>query len=550
MIASPIRGLSMKSFRLSSVLFAAVYLSASVACAATVMEVADGCAVPSSAPPAHVFYIDPVNGSMSGDGSLAHPWNSLEAITGTTYGQPAWQPPGCAGYNNTSCTYGPLLTSEPYWHYDARVQIWTTSTNPNAPISPGDSILLMSGNYGNVALNGVVNSSFITIEAATGQKPVLSNLTLLGSTKWLIRGLTFQGLASGYSGFLYVAGNARWGTSSDIVFVGNSLSSQTNVSKWSATDWINKARSNAIDVDGGDPYSTDANCVSISDNVIKNVRSGIVMMANNMLVSRNTIDNFGDDALDYAGNNLVISHNTIKNSHTLGDSNHNDAMQGFIGRGVPGTTVYDNILIDSNTVIRQTEPRLPLAGTLQGIDAFDMDWSNVVVTNNVVVSNGYHGISFYSLHGGWIENNTVLYDGVPNAATLWILVGNTSHEGSSSNNVVVRNNTATFITNDGWPATEFDHNLSGQGYVLNVNGQQQGFYAPGTYVGGNIVDSDGLQKVFVGYDLVHRLYNLNLRPGSSAVGTGNLQNAPPDRSGHPRKAPVDLGAYVFKETTP
>ena len=47
---------------------------------------------------------------------------------------------------------------------------------------------------------------------------------------------------------------------------------------------------------------------------------------------------------------------------------------------------FQNILIDSNLIIRQTDPELPFPTYLQGIDAFNSDWTNVTVTNNVVIT--------------------------------------------------------------------------------------------------------------------------------------------------------------------
>jgi hypothetical protein len=67
--------------------------------------------------------------------------------------------------------------------------------------------------------------------------------------------------------------------------------------------------------------------------------------------------------------------------------------------------------IDSNLVIRQTDPKLAFPTYLQGIDAFDEDWTNLTVTNNVIVTSACWGIGYASLHGSKIINNTVVDDG-------------------------------------------------------------------------------------------------------------------------------------------
>ena len=89
-------------------------------------------------------------------------------------------------------------------------------------------------------------------------------------------------------------------------------------------------------------------------------------------------------------------------------------MQGQIGpkrRDVP-YNAFSNILIDSNLVIRQTDPKLAFPTYLQGIDAFDEDWTNLTVTNNVLVTSACWGIGYASVHGGKIINNTVVADGM------------------------------------------------------------------------------------------------------------------------------------------
>ena len=73
---------------------------------------------------------------------------------------------------------------------------------------------------------------------------------------------------------------------------------------------------------------------------------------------------------------------------------------------------FKNILIDSNLVIRQTDPELSFPTYLQGIDAFDSDWTNMTVTNNVIVTSAGWGMDFASIHNGLVANNTVLDDGL------------------------------------------------------------------------------------------------------------------------------------------
>ena len=127
---------------------------------------------------------------------------------------------------------------------------------------------------------------------------------------------------------------------------------------------------------------------------IKNVRWGAEVIGNKSLFPNNEIDYFGDDAIDYGANYLTITHNHIHDNFDIADANHADAMQGQNGplpQGVPYNR-FSNILIDSNLAIRQTDPKLAFPTYLQGIDAFDEDWTNLTVTNNVVVTSACWGI--------------------------------------------------------------------------------------------------------------------------------------------------------------
>jgi len=532
----------MNRVRFSSLLIATFFFGNGLTAAAA-LQVADGCAAPPATSSGSVHYIDPVHGSTTGDGSALHPWNSLQAINGTVkYAKAAWRLPGCKSSTTPGCTSGPLLATQTYSHIDPVSKKTLTSTNPNAPIKAGDTIFLMNGNYGDIRLDGIVNPSFITITAAPGQAPVLSSLELIGGAKWIIQGLKFRALADDYSPFIQIAGSKFYGAGHDIVIDDNDLASQEDVTAWTRANWVAKARYITIMVDGGDQNSAFAKCVSITNNSITNVRDGIVAEADNMLVDGNTIDNFGDDAIVFAANNLVISHNKITNAHDIGDGNHNDAIQGQTGNGVGGTTVFNNLLIDGNIIIAKTRRALPFPGELQGITAFDMDWSNVGVINNVVITNTYHGLSFYSLHTGLIANNTVLGTA---ALNTWIGVFPKSHQGSASNNVIVRNNIASVMDLD-TPSTTIaiDHNLVGSQIVWYAKGKEQWLTLPGTYGSKNVIDPVGLASIFTKFSILTATYDVHLKAGTLAVGTGNSV-APHDITGKVRTPPVDLGAYEY-----
>ena len=131
------------------------------------LEVYPGCAEPG--PTGKVWYVDPVNGKTpadGGDGSPTAPWNSLARRRQLVK--------AVRGYTR------PLLSSVPYVHIverQGRASTLRTSSGARR-VQPGDTIMLMSGNYGDIVIGDYLqqfdNPGFVTIAAAPGQTPVLS----------------------------------------------------------------------------------------------------------------------------------------------------------------------------------------------------------------------------------------------------------------------------------------------------------------------------------------------------------------------------------------
>lgn len=506
-----------------------------------------GCAVPRLTPN-HIWYFDPVHGktkAAGGNGSQASPWNNLKALI---QAQP--------GYSYA------LLTSAPYRQVPVPGQPAVTKTGPNTgPIAPGDEILLMGGNYGDVWLSlpssEISNSDFVTVAAAPGQTPVLTSLFVSGTNKWVFNGLKVQSLQpAAHSGNALVTvkdGGATFPTS-DIVLENMTISSQDNVRAWSQAQWIANARNGfyAISSAGG----ANTKCVSLTGSHISNIRYGASLFANQLVFSNNQLDHFGGDGLAYGASNLAITKNNIHDAVDVGDGNHPDAMQGQLGVLARGATLnyFQNILIDSNLIIRQTDPGLSFPNVLQGIDAFDSDWTNVTVSNNVVVTSACWGIDFSSIHKSRIVNNTVVGDGLiaTPGCTATVAIGDKTHEGPSSSNTVLRNNLASrLIIDNRNSGVEADHNVIMHGSVEPLiawyaGGAIQYLGDPGTYAGSNVIDSGGTASEFVNFNPARLTYNLMLKSVARAIGAGTMTGAPAlDILGAARTAPTTAGAYAF-----
>jgi Right handed beta helix region len=471
-----------------------------------------GCAVPPVNPAGAVHYVDPVNGSNSGDGTAAHPWHTLSEVV-------------AAGlfYN------APLR---------GRAHI-----NPSAPIQAGDTVYLMSGNHGSVLIQGSYgpgivgfnNSSFITIAAAPGQTPVLSQLNLKGGSKWVFRGLTIQSTNNTGS---YASGGSDtadyWlvefqDTHSDIVFENNILSSAPaqTASQWTLSNWLTERASGVKDYVG--------TCVAIMNNTLQYVGFGIQSQrSTNTDVSGNKINYFSDDGIDFGSNNMWIDNNVITNSVEDGDGFHRDGIQ---GQPYSETTVNANITIQYNTITRITDPSLLSPGYLQGIDAFDGIWTNMTISNNDVITDQPQGISIYGVTGISIVNNILLGDGgkvlpcagltfaqcqatsvIYDTSTVPAIVIDHSKAGAPSANVTIASN---YASGYGIDVSTVSPNVNNNTCVLTgskcqlqlpIGGVMMHWAYPGTYGNHNVISTLTAYQTFVLYDPVDMLYNLTLLP--------------------------------------
>ena len=353
----------------------------------------------------------------------------------------------------------------------------------------GDVIYLDLSNYGAVNISNRRYSQFLTIEAAWGQTPVFSSLTVNSASHIVFSGITIDGNAvrSKSPGGVLV----NLASSNNIVFEHNIVELTSGAFPWVLMGTVLNA---SLAPSDGISASQDY-CVTLNSNQIKNVFNGIGVGGDqvgtngqNYMVAANTIDHFAGDGIDHSATNIIIQGNIITNGLDTCDLKciHNDGIQGWNWNNQLGIT-NKNVVIDSNYIQSQTVANLPFAVALQGISIFDGYWANVSITNNIVLTSSITGISIAGVNGLDILNNSVMnipINGASQSRTYWmytgatwITAGGTTHEGGTTTHVIVRNNiaplivptaaasgncptTESFCGHTANPNVEQDHNLS------------------------------------------------------------------------------------------
>lgn len=439
---------------------------------------------------ANTFHIDPVNGSDNGDGSASAPWRSLQVVLDS----------------------GRVESRDwPSYPYQAGMSL--VPVNSGAPVKAGDTVLLRNGYYGDISIQHLYNAATITIAAEAGQTPRLRSLLVQSAQNWALRGLSISpshATTNTPTTMVRINNHNHFGPTWDIELGDSDLFSVVDASSWSAQDWINLA-SSGIDI-GGDR-------ISVTGNRLRNLRFGISVGGADAIVRRNLIDGFSADGLRGLGDRGLFEYNRVQNVKVGDppDANHDDGFQSWsVGAGGVGTGEVTGVVLRGNVFINSTSPNDPLRNSMQGIGCFDGFFVDWVVENNVVITDHWHGISFYGMRDSRIINNTVIDINASSPGPPWIMV-HAHKDGRPSSNVLVRNNLAT------------DYSLEGNGLVTDHN--LEFAYA-------------NAATLFVAPP-----YDLHLLPSAAAVDSGTAASAPLfDIEGVPRPQgqEFDLGAHEWR----
>lgn len=386
----------------------------------------------------NIFYIDPVNGSSSGDGSKDSPWQSLNDVikSGLVESQKWNALPYVAGSS------------------------YLIPMNPGAPIKGGDTIYLMSGNYGNFIFRDYYNQAPITIKAYPGQTAVFDSIQMLSSANWVFDGVKIIKSANTIStGALFSAKKHGFrGPIENITLKNAYISSGEDTSAWTTVDW-DLARTGV---------ESDVINFVMQNTTLRNVGHGITSTGEKSLIEHNTINYFARDGLRALGNYSTYQFNLIKNSIQTGSGNHDDAIQSWVIDGVSqkGSVLHANTIIDYEDPNQPFSSASPTGVGLQGIGFFDGPFVDWVVTDNVIIVDHYHGITFTDSNSATISNNTVVPRNFNGDQIPWILLSSKGRNTviPSINNVVVNNVVAKSVFTNNGVTTEdntLEDNLTG-----------------------------------------------------------------------------------------
>lgn len=301
---------------------------------------------------AATFYVDPVKGKATGDGSAETPWRTLREVVN-----------------------GGALKK----------------------VAPGDTILLRSGYHGEVTLSGE-NTETITIAAEAGQRPALSRLTIPSGRRWRIRGLTISPAFGDkpYKGAIVNFGDS--GPSSDIVIEDCFIYTALDSSTWDTPKWMK--------ANGGIFMGRRGKNLTLRNNYILNTRFAISLCAEDSLCEGNVITNFSADGIRVTRDGQTVRYNVIKNNYCSaadGDPNHDDGIQCFLFN--KGTGTVRRATVVGNIIINREDDRQKFHNPLQAIGFFDGPLIDFVVTDNVVLVDMWHGVTLSDARNARIERN-------------------------------------------------------------------------------------------------------------------------------------------------
>ncbi len=453
---------------------------------------------------AATFYVDPINGNISNDGSISAPWSTLQAVVDN--GKIASNKPASFPY-----TIGqPLVPS-----------------NPGAPVQPGDTIYCLSGFQGSLFISGYYNFSYIYVIGLPGHQAEFSKIEVRGSSHWSFDNVTISKEFDGnYGGRLFFMNtHSHHGGVQDIEIKNSTLYTKWDAYNWTASDWVNNSA-------GGIINTYLVKNIHVYNNYIRNIATGIQIFGENAFVENNTVENFSIDGLRGNGSRLNFYNNLVMNCYDV-DANHDDLFQSFnLGNGI-----FEDCNLIGNVLIGSNDPNQPAAlrGDPQGIGMFDGFFENWTISNNIVALNHWHGISLSGARNCVVSNNTLTKQDINHPNSPWIRIAAHKDGRPSVNNTITNNIYFNIVSNqDGTESNNIQLNTAAAYDQHFVDWQNNDFHLlptsslidAGIATGAPSHDKDSLSRpIGAGFDIGAYEYcstqNCSTPPCIVNAGTGN-----------------------------
>lgn len=357
------------------------------------------------------FYLDPNTGDINNPGTIDQPWSSLREVIEANY---------ISTNNYTPLPYDPISSV-------------LAPKNINAPITAGDTLMLLGGMHGEVFLRNFVNDDYISIIGVSGERAIIEKIRMQACKYWRIENIEVSTEPYGYylKDKLFFVESHNWHGPTSHIEISNCEIYSADQPWTEAQDWLDNASFGLF---------VNADNCSIKNNYVRNIDHGIIVQGDSVFAGENVIENFSGDGMRPLGSYVEFNGNLIKNCYDV-DDNHDDGIQCFTTNGL----IVDHVRLIGNTIINTDNLDRPLNGSLHGIGCFDGPYNHWEVSNNVISVNHWHGISLYEAHNCRVINNTVI-DPTPEITPggSWIRI-NPNDDGTVSTNNVVANNVANKI---------------------------------------------------------------------------------------------------------
>jgi VCBS repeat-containing protein/parallel beta-helix repeat protein len=251
----------------------------------------------------------------------------------------------------------------------------------------GDTIELLSGDYGSIRLQGFEFDAAVTIISADpGNMAHLENLSIVDSSNITVKNMAIHsedGPSGDWGEYLgYVS------RSSNIVIQDNVFGNDSPTAHSDNFIGMTVKNSDGVDVVG---------------NEFSNLGNGVgFAYSQNLNVSDNYVHNIRSDGFNFTSvQHVEVIGNILKDFYPA-SGDHSDGMQ---FTGYAHVAANTDIVIKDNMILQGAGERGQ--GLFMKTDE-ESPFANVVIENNIIYQSAYHGISVYYAEGLEINSNTVI----------------------------------------------------------------------------------------------------------------------------------------------